>query len=151
VCLLILFRGKANRAFRRLRIRFAKDYQDSGTHPADDARKIGIECILKLASESAAASEIDRMWEDLKRLSPSIQPGGYTKRYPVRLLEQVARCVYQECAGLGFRRFSQHQSGGAIVGAAVAQAWGAFQRDAASYATYEAAAIQALRSKLTSP
>jgi hypothetical protein len=123
-------------------------YQDSGTHPADDARKVGIECILKLAGESAAANEIDRMWQDLKRLSPSVQPGGYTMRYPVQLLEKVAQCVYQECAGLGFRRFSQHQSGSAIVGGAIAQAWQAFQKDAASFAAYEAAAIQALRSKL---
>jgi hypothetical protein len=123
-------------------------YQDSGTHPADDARKTGIECILKLAGESAAAAEVDRMWQDLKRLSPSVQPGGYTKRYPVRLLELVAQCVYQECAGLGFRRFSQHQSGGAIVGGAIARAWEAFQRDAARYAAYEALEIQALRKKL---
>lgn len=126
-------------------------YQDSGTHPADDARKTGIECILKLAGETATANEVDRMWQDLKRLSPSVQPGGYTKRYPVQLLEQVAQCVYQECAGLGFRRFSQHQSGSAIVGDAVAQAWEAFQRDAVTFAAYEASAVQALRSKLVGP
>src|SRR5438552_18681764 len=51
-------------------------YQDSGTHPADDARKTGIECVLRLAGETAAASEIDRMWQDLKRLSTSVQPAG---------------------------------------------------------------------------
>jgi hypothetical protein len=126
-------------------------YQDSGTHPADDARKIAIECILKLAGESAAANEIDRMWQDLKRLSPSIQPGGYAKRYPVQLLEQVAQCVYQECRGLGFRRFCQHQSGSAVVGGAIAQAWEAFQRDAGTFPAYEASAIKALRSKLAPP
>ncbi len=123
-------------------------YQDSGTHPADDARKVGIECILKLAGEGGAASGIDRMWRDLKRLSPSVQPGGYTKRYPVHLLEQVAQCVFQGCVNLGFRCFSEHQSGGAIVGGAVRQAWDAFERDAASFAAYEASAIQGLRSKL---
>jgi hypothetical protein len=90
-------------------------YQDSATHPADDARKTGIECILKLAGESAAAGEIDRMWQDLKRLSPSVQPTGYGKRYPAQLLEQVAQCVYQACVGLGFQRFSQQQPGSAIV------------------------------------
>jgi hypothetical protein len=126
-------------------------YQDSGTHPADDARKTGIECILKLAGEGAAANETDRMWQDLKRLSPSVQPGGYAKRYPVQLLEQVAHCVYEECAGLGFRRFSQHQSGSAIVGGAIAQAWEAFQRDAAAFGAYECSAIQALKSKLATP
>lgn len=123
-------------------------YQDSGTHPADDARKIGIECVLKLAGESGAANEIDRMWLDLKRLSPSVQPGGYTMRYPVALLEKVAQCVYQECTGLGFKRFSQSQSGGAMVGGAIAQAWQAFQKDAAAFPAYEAAAIQALRQAL---
>jgi hypothetical protein len=69
---------------------------------------------------------------------------------PVQLLEQIAQCVYQGCADLGFRRFSQHQSGGAIVGGAVSQAWEAFQRDAATFAAYEATAIQALKGKLAS-
>lgn len=123
-------------------------YQDSGTHPADDARKVGIECILKLAGENAAAKEIDGMWQDLKRLSSSLQPGGYTMRYPVQLLEKVAECVYQECIGLGFKRFSQHQSGSGIVGGAIAQAWQAFQKDAGAFPAYEAAAIQALKGKL---
>jgi len=123
-------------------------YQDSGTHPADDARKIGIECILKLAGESAAATEIDRMWQDLKRLSPSVQPGGYGMRYPVQLMEKVAQCVYQECAGLGFRRFSQHKSGSAIVSGAISDAWQAFQKDPAAFPAYEATAIQALRATL---
>ncbi len=126
-------------------------YQDSGTHPADDARKTGIECVLRLAGEGVAAGRIDRMWQDLKRLSPSVQPGRYIRRYPVQLLEQVAQCVYQGCAALGFRRFSQHQSGGAIVAGAVSQAWEAFERDATTFAAYEAAAIQSLRNKLVPP
>jgi len=126
-------------------------YQDSGTHPADDTRKTGIECILKLAGEATAASEIDRMWQDLKRLSPSVQPAGYAKRYPTQLLEQVAQCVYNGCTGLGFRRFSQHQSGSAVVGDAIAQAWEAFQRDAATFPAYEASVLQALKGKLMPP
>ena len=124
-------------------------YQDSGTHPADDARKIGIECVLKLAGESAAANEIDRMWQDLKRLSPAVRPGGYAMRYPVQLLEKVAQCVYQECAGLGFQLFSRHKSGSAVVGEAIAQAWRAFQKDAATFPTYEATAIKELGRRLT--
>jgi hypothetical protein len=132
----------------RLSATRGEPYLDSGTHPADEARKTGIECILKLAGQSAAAAEIDQMWEDLKRLSPSVQPGGYTKRYPVQLLEQIARCVYQKCADLGFRQFSQHQPGSDIVGAAIAQAWQAFEKDPSGFSTYEAAAIQTLRGKL---
>ncbi len=123
-------------------------YQDSGTHPADDARRVGIECILKLAGESEAAKAIDQMWQDLKRLSPSVQPGGYSMRYPVQLLEQVAQCIYQECAALGFKRFSQPQSQSAIVGNAIAQAWQSFQKDAAAFSNHEASAIQELRKKL---
>ena len=87
------------------------------------------------------------MWQDLKRLSPSVQPTGYGKRYPAQLLEQAAQCVYQACVGLGFRRFAQ-QPGNAIVGSTIAQAWGAFQRDPAAFAAYEASAVQALRRKL---
>jgi hypothetical protein len=47
------------------------------THPADDARRAGIERILKLAGETRAADEIDRIWDDLKRLSPSAHPQGW--------------------------------------------------------------------------
>src|ERR1039458_1515534 len=36
-------------------------YQDSATHPADDARRAGVACILRLAAENKAADEIDRM------------------------------------------------------------------------------------------
>jgi len=123
-------------------------YQDSATHPADDARRAGIARILRLAGEDKAADEIDRMWQDLKRLSPSAQPSGYLKRYPVRLVEEVGQCIYQLCVDLGLQRYSQHQGEGAIVGGAVSQAWDEFQRDAAAFAAYEATAIQALRSKL---
>jgi hypothetical protein len=70
-------------------------YQDGTTHPADDARRAGIECILKLAGEAKAAGEIDTLWRDLKRLSPSAQPAGYTKRYSTRLLEKMAKCIYE--------------------------------------------------------
>lgn len=123
-------------------------YQDSGTHPADEARRAGIARILRLAGDSKAADEIDRMWEDLKRLSPSAQPSGYMKRYPARLIEEVGQCIYQFCADLLLQRYSQQKGGSVFVGAAVAQAWEAFQRDAANFAVYEDAAIRALRSKL---
>jgi hypothetical protein len=66
-------------------------YQDSATHPADDARRAGIECILKLAGDGKAAAEIDHLWQDLKMLSPSVQPPGYAKRYSTRLLENWPR------------------------------------------------------------
>jgi hypothetical protein len=89
------------------------------------------------------------MWQDLKRLSPAVRPGGYAMRYPVQLLEKVAQCVYQECAGLGFQLFSRHKSGSAVVGEAIAQAWRAFQKDAATFPTYEATAIKELGRRLT--
>jgi hypothetical protein len=123
-------------------------YQDSATHPADDARRAGIACVLRLAGENKAADEIDRMWQDLRRLSPSAQPPGYLKRYPARLLEEVGQCVYQLCVDLGFQRYSEQQRGGALVGCAVAGAWAAFQRDAAAFPAHESVALAALRAKL---
>ena len=123
-------------------------YQDSVTHPADDARRAGIACILRLTGANKAAEEIDRNWDDLKRLSPSPQPSSYMKRYPGRLVEQVGECIYQLCTELGFQSHSEQQRSGAIVGCAVAGAWGAFQRDAAAFPAHETAALQALRAKV---
>jgi hypothetical protein len=123
-------------------------YEDSATHPADDARRAGIACILRLVGDNKAADEIDRMWEDLKRLSPSAKPSGYTKRYPGRLLEEAGQCIYQLCVDLGFRRYSEQQRNGAMVGCAVTGAWAAFQRDAAAFPAHEASTLQALRAKM---
>jgi hypothetical protein len=124
-------------------------YQDGSTHPADDARRAGIECILKLAGESQASDEIDGMWHDLKRLSPSAQPAGYSKRYSMRLLEQLAKCVYDACVKAGFRGLAaQRQSENAFVSRTVSDAWKAFQHDAGAFPTFESSAIERLKSQL---
>jgi len=124
-------------------------YQHSLTHPADDARRAGIECILKLIGDTEAAAEIERMWDDLKRLSPSTQPPGHTKRYSTRLLEQLAKCVYNACLGSGLRGFSEQQKReDAFVSRAVFDAWRAFQHDAGAFPTFESSAIERLKSQL---
>jgi hypothetical protein len=124
-------------------------FQDSMTHPADDARRVGIECILKLAGETKAAGEIDHMWHDLKRLSPSTQPPGYAKRYSTRLLERLAECVYNTCAASGLRGFAEQQKrDDAFVSRTVSDAWRAFQHDAGAFPTFESTAIERLKSQL---
>ncbi|HTV40746.1 MAG TPA: hypothetical protein VMF08_09235 [Candidatus Sulfotelmatobacter sp.] len=127
-------------------------YQDSATHPADDARRAGIECILKLAGDSKAASEIDRAWLDLKRLSPSVQPPGYAKRYSTRLLEKLAESIYTACSKAGFKRFAdQRTQASAVVCRTVSEAWDAFQRDATTFPAFESSAIAKLKKQLSLP
>ncbi len=124
-------------------------YQDSATHPADDARRAGIECVLELAGEAKAAGEIDRLWQDLKRLSPSAQPPAYAKRYSTRLLEKMAECVHEACTKAGFRRFAdQERQEDAFVSHTVSEAWKAFQYDAGTFPTFESSAIEKLKGQL---
>ena len=124
-------------------------YQDSVTHPADDARRAGIECVLKSTGNAKEAGEIDQFWQDLKRLSPSVQPPGYAKRYPTRLLEKLAECIYEACNQAGFRRFAdQQRQGNAFVGCTVSEAWKAFQDDAGAFPTFESSAIDRLKVQL---
>jgi hypothetical protein len=124
-------------------------FQDSITHPADDARRAGIECILKLAGETKAADEINRMWDDLKRLSPSAQPPGYVSKYSIRLLEGLAKCVFDACISSGLRGFSeQGKRTDTFVNRTVSDAWRAFQHDAGAFPTFESAAIERLKSQL---
>jgi hypothetical protein len=124
-------------------------YQDSATHPADDARKAGIECMLKLTGQSAPAGEIDARWLDLKRLSPSMQPPGYTKRYPTGLLERLAQYVYDACVATRFHSFAEQQNAhDAFVSRTVSQAWTSFEKDATAFANYEASALQSLKAHL---
>jgi hypothetical protein len=124
-------------------------YQDSGTHPADDARRAGIECILNLTGDSKAANEIDTQWQDLKRLSPSIQPPGYAKRYSSQLLEKMAECIFSACTRAGLQRFSdQQKQRNAFVSRTVAEAWKAFHHDAGAFPAFESAAIAKLKKQL---
>jgi hypothetical protein len=125
-------------------------YQDSLTHPADDSRKTGIENMLQLINEASAAQEIDARWFDLKRLSPSAQPPGYAKRYPARLLEQLAQIIHQACIAAIFQSFSdQKSSQNAVVSHAVSEAWTSFQKDAKAFSRHEQSALQSLRVRLT--
>jgi hypothetical protein len=124
-------------------------YQDNMTHPADDARRAGINCILKLAGETRAADEIDHMWDDLKRLSPSARPPGYAKRYATRLLEQLAQCVYTACEESGFRDFAEQQKReDAFVSRAVSAAWQAFQHDPGEFPSFESSTIDRLKNQI---
>lgn len=52
---------------------------------------LGIGSILKVAGDFGASDAIDSLWNELKELSASIQPQGYSKRYPTRLLEALAQ------------------------------------------------------------
>lgn len=89
------------------------------------------------------------MWHDLKRLSPSAQPPGYAKRYSMRLLEQLAKCVHDACVNAGFHGFAaQRQSEDAFVSRTVSDAWKAFQHDAGAFPTFESSAIERLKSQL---
>lgn len=127
-------------------------YQDSTTHPADDARRAGIAAILKLAGDATYANEIDLMWQDLRRLSPSAQPPGYAKRYSSRLLERLAECIFAACTKAGFHRFADQQTQkGAFVSRTVAEAWKAFHHDAGAFRAFESSSITTLMKQLGSP
>jgi hypothetical protein len=124
-------------------------YQDSGTHPADDARRAGIASILRLAGDAPAATEIDLLWQDLRRLSPSALPPGYAKRYSTRLLEKLAECIFAACTKAGFHRFADQQNQkNAFVSRTVAEAWKAFHQDAGAFPAFESSAIATLKKQL---
>lgn len=122
-------------------------YQEVSTHPADDGRRVAIGFMLNLVGEGKAVQNIDSRWDELKRLSPSAPPPGYTRRYPARLLEELAASVYQACVSSGFRSFKeQKQKRGIVtVGQTVDDAWNLFSIDATSFSQSEGPALQKLR------
>jgi hypothetical protein len=68
----------------------------------------------------------------------------------MRLLEQLAQCVYEACTGAGFNGFAaQQRRDEAFVSRAVSDAWKAFQHDAGAFPTFESSAIEKLKSKLS--
>ncbi len=127
-------------------------YQDSTTHPADDARRAGIASILRLAGDAKAANEIDVLWQDLKRLSPSAQPSGYAKRYSTPLLEKLAEHIFNMCSKTGFQSFSDQQNQkNVLVSCTVANGWKAFHQDAGAFQKFESSAISKLKAQLLGP
>lgn len=126
-------------------------YQDSNTHPADDARKIGIECILKLNGEGAAAQAVDQLWSELKQLSPSVEPQGYAKRYPTTLLADLAQIVHQACLAQKYRPSHQGTDSTLFVAKAIGAAWDVFRQDATKYPAHELTALADLRIRLAIP
>lgn len=121
-------------------------YQEGSKHPADDARRIGIACMLNLMGEGAAARDIDAKWDELKRLTSSAIPSGYNRRYPEVLLEKLAAVVHQTCIDSGFQDFADQakQFGRASVSGIVNMAWNSFTTDAARFLQLEKSALQDL-------
>ena len=122
-------------------------YEEGSTHPADDARRIGISCMLNLIGESSAAQQIDAKWDELKRLSSSIEPAGYGRRYPTLMLDKLAAEIHQLCVDSGFQSFSEQakQYGqAATVSGIVNAAWNAFVTDTAKFLQSEKSALQQL-------
>ena len=61
--------------------------QRLGLHPRS-ARDF-LDALVALGMRRKAAGEIERLWQELKRLSPSVQPPGYTKRYSPRSFDRT--------------------------------------------------------------
>lgn len=128
-------------------------YPEVSTHPADDARRLGIDRMLRLISEATAADEINEKWEELKRLSPSSQPPGYAKRYPPQLLAQLAFEVFEACRQSGFLSYKEQKERGASgsVLNTIDDAWRVFVGDAERFAEHATEALKDLREACKSP
>ena len=122
-------------------------YPEVSTHPADDARRLGIDCMLRLIGESAAADQVNEKWEELKRLSPSSQPQGYTKRYPPDLLAQLASEIFEACRQSGFLSYKEQKDRGASESVlnTIDEAWRMFVRDAGRFPEHATQALNDLR------
>ncbi len=122
-------------------------YPEVSTHPADDARRMGIDCMLRLVSEFAAADQINEKWKELKRLSPSSQPPGFTKRYPPDLLAQLASEIFNGCRQSGFLSYKAQKSLSASrsVLNTIDESWRAFISDAERFPEHAAEALKDLR------
>lgn len=122
-------------------------YHEVATHPADDARRVGIDCMLRAISQRTAADEINDKWEELKRLSPSSQPSGYARRYPAELLSQLATEIFEACCASGFRSFADQKTTGAsesVLGI-IDEGWRVFVEDAGRFAKHATEALKQLR------
>jgi hypothetical protein len=118
-------------------------------HPADDARHAGVQAMLLLTGNDAAAARIDTRWKELVTLSGQTPPDEYELTYPKELMDQIAATVFTIARDMSMTPWS---SGSTVpdfhIGALLNAAWGSFFSEPATFATFEKQQIEMIRTRL---
>lgn len=118
-------------------------YHGNDSHPADDARATGIDCMLRRIGEARAASEIRDRWSELVRLSGESVPPRYDVAYPHELIQDLCELVFTTCHSLGLNQWDGHNQTAAI-GSALRDAWNEFRQRPDSFGGYERQSLDKL-------
>jgi hypothetical protein len=125
-------------------------YQGADSHPADDARHLGVRTMLALIGHSAGLSEIDARWAELISLSGQKPPAEYHLTYPPDLIETLASSVLQKAKDLGLKACPGDKpvAGELHVACSLNDAWEEFFARPDTFSEYESRQIGALRTLL---
>jgi len=124
-------------------------YHASDSHPADAARTLGIELVLRSLGFANEATEIRASWDEFVDLSGSTTPPTFAVEYPRPLLDRLATFVVAGCRTLGLISLDQQPtgtSGSSIhVTKLLHEAWGRFQTDPAGFGAWEGQQVSDLK------
>lgn len=120
------------------------------SHPADDARHAGIDAMLRLTGNDAAAARIDARWRELLTLSGQTEPAEYDLTYPTELMDQVASAVFTVARDMGMAAWSPAPGRKDFhLGQVLNDSWETFFTSPAAFAAYEKQQVEAIRSELS--
>jgi hypothetical protein len=118
-------------------------------HPADDARHAGVQAMLLLTGNDAAAARIDTRWKELVALSGQTPPDEYELTYPKELMDQIAAAVFTVARDMSMTPWSSSSTVPDFhIGSLLNSAWGSFFSEPATFASFEKKQIDMIRAQL---
>lgn len=126
-------------------------FAGASTHPADAARAIAIDVVLRRIGCTSEATEIESEWKELLGLTAQAKPQGFDLAYPLPLLDKLAASVVAACKSVGLKADSQKPNGGIDVTFTLNEAWRQFRAKADGFSAWERQAIARLKTALKLP
>ena len=124
-------------------------FREADSHPADDARHAGVQAMLLLTGNDAAAARIDPRWKELVALSGQVPPAEYDLTYPKELMDQIASAIFTIARDMGMTAWSAATAGGDFhIGGMLNDAWDSFFSDPSAFAAAEKQQIATMRARL---
>jgi hypothetical protein len=124
-------------------------FHATDVHPADDARHAGVQAMLLLTGNDAAATRIDTRWKELVALSGQSPPPEYDLTYPKELIDQIVGAVFTVARDMGMTPWSGGSTGpGFHIGSLLNGAWDSFFSEPAAFAASEKQQIGMIRTRL---
>jgi hypothetical protein len=122
-------------------------FQDSPSHPSDEARMRAIFYLLKKMGYGQELANIESSWNIFLSVTDNAKPQNYVYTFPQELLEQLADNVYQGCINIGLRSYNEQvRELGNPISKILNDAWGVLFSNPEGFSKWEQDRITEIKS-----